>query len=163
VLVVDSVTAEAVIDEHTASRFYSAVLPTNGSWRVRVEADGAEAATRSVEFRTTTLQAPAPLEPELGSTVPEGPLTLRWSAVEGSTAYEYLVMQPGGLRPAARGVVSGLSAEISLPARGGATQYSAILRACPEGRVCRGGRDRGWGRWSTDAGTGATNFTVVPE
>jgi len=71
-------------------------------------------------------------------------------------------MMPGSRRAAARGVVTGLTARVTLPAVGGPTLYNAVVRACPEGAVCQGGRDPGWGQWSSEAGTGVTSFTVVP-
>ncbi len=164
VVVEDTDKGEVVLDETTVHRYLKASLAAHGRWRVQVTADGDNGVTESqpVEFRTTTPRGLALLQPEFGTTLQEGPVTLAWEAVDGASAYEYLVMEPGGQTPAARGVTTALTAEVELPARGEETQYSFIARACPREAVCRGGRDRGWGLWTTELGTGAVNFTVVP-
>jgi hypothetical protein len=91
----------------------------------------------------------------------EGPVTISWTGVPGATAHEYLVMEPGERRPTVRGVTTESSVQVELRVHGDSTHSSAIVRACPAGAACRGGRDRGWGPWSTEAGTGAVNFTVI--
>jgi len=164
VVIEDADTMETVIDTITDDRFFLAKLAPDRRWRLQVVAQGAggDAATRTVEFRTTTLRSPELLEPVIGSMVAEGQVTLRWTPVDWAIAYEYLVTKPGHRRPVARAVTTEPTARVTLSSRDGPTLYSAIVRACPEGATCRGGRDRGWGQWSTLAGTGATNFTVVP-
>jgi hypothetical protein len=162
---VDNVaTGKRVVDHPTRDRTFTADLAPHGRWRARIIAEGTRGRTvsRTVEFRTTTPPAPVPLHPLPGSVVAAGPVTLRWSEVDGASAYEYLVTEPGRRRSAARGVVDGLTARVTLAAGGRPTLYHVIVRACPQGLKCPGDRDHGWGQWSTDAGTGLTSFTVVP-
>jgi hypothetical protein len=164
VVVKDADTGELELDATTERHFFPADLPPYRSWRIMVTAVGADvvAAGTAVVFRTTSVRELTLRRPLADSVVPEGLVTLEWTGVPGATAYEYLVTAPGGRRPAARGVTDGLTVEIELAALNGPTSYSAIVRACPSGTSCRGGRDRGWGPWSTEAGTGAVNFAVVP-
>jgi len=166
VRIIDAETGEIVIEEWTGDNFLSATLPTYRSWRTTVSLSSGgvdETTSRVVEFRTTSTTAPEPLEPAPGSTVTEGDVTLRWSAVHGAGSYEYLVMEPGGRRPAARGVTDRLTWRAQLRVHGKPTRFSLVVRACPEDELCRPGRDDGWGMWSTEASTGAATFTVVPD
>jgi hypothetical protein len=164
VVVEDAESGELVINATTVRTFLPVDLPPHRSWRIMITAVGAdrEVAGRVEEFRTASLPELTLIRPSADAALPKGPVTLEWTAVTGATAYEYLVMEPGGRQPAARGVTNGLAVEIELVAGDEPISYSAIVRACPAGAACRGGRDRGWGPWSTEAGTGAINFTVVP-
>ena len=162
ILVEDVSTSETVIDEHTANRYYRAKLPPHGHWRVRIvaEGDGATSSTQPVEFWTTTRSMPKLSQPQRGSTVSGGEVTLAWSAVDRSNSYEFLVTNLTDRHEAARGVTGGLTALVAVPPRSEPTGYRAIVRACPKGTACRGGEDAGWGPWSN--GRLAADFTVVP-
>jgi hypothetical protein len=162
VLVEDVESREVVVDQPTVQRIHEADLPANGRWRARVVAEGGGTVVESppVVFRTTTRNAPMIVHPELGSTVAAGSVTLRWSAVEGASAYEYLVKEPGSRWTAARGVTSALSTRVDLSSRGGPTIYNVILRACPKDAVCQERRDGSWGPWSIDTAIGVGFFSV---
>lgn len=162
--VIDAENGERVIDIATTQQFHRAKLPPHRRWRVTVTAgaNGDGPAAETVEFRTGPLHELTVFQPVDNAYLTEGTVVLSWVAVRGATAYEFLVMEPGARQPTARGVTSEPTARVVLQARDGPTVYSAIVRPCPAGAKCRSGRERGWGKWSTEAGTGAVNFTVVP-
>jgi len=107
--------------------------------------------------------APTMVAPAHNSTVTAGNVQLGWSPVPGATLYEYYVGVLGGSTATARGVTPGLVAYVPLAGAAGGTDYSGIVRACPDGATCVAGSDAGWGPWSNEpGGPGVTNFTAVP-
>ena len=106
--------------------------------------------------------APTLVSPTHNSSVTAGNIQLGWTPVPGATLYEYFVAVQGAPQASAQGVTQGLFSYVPLSASGGATVYSAIVRACPAGATCVAGAEAGWGAWSSAAGTGVVNFTVTP-
>jgi hypothetical protein len=110
-----------------------------------------------------SMPAPTMVSPVVGGTVAQGNVQVEWSPVPGATLYEYFVAVTGESIATARGVTTGLLAQVPLAAAAGLpTSYSAIARACPSGATCVAGGSSGWGDWSNIAGTGTDTFTVTP-
>jgi choice-of-anchor B domain-containing protein len=113
--------------------------------------------------RGSSPNAPTLVAPTHNGSVAAGNVQLAWSPLPGATLYEYYVSVPGAPQGSARGVSPGLFVQVPLAALDGQpTLYSAIVRACPAGQTCTSSSDAGWGPWSATAGTGVTNFTVLP-
>lgn len=151
-----------VVDTVTAQPYFATVLPPHRSWRATVTAVGGRAdgaAGEPVKFATGPLPAPVP---HAEAVPPAGTVDLSWDRVAGAASYEYLVAVPGH-RPTLRGCSDLPQVRLELPApAGGATEYHAIVRACPAGATCRCGAEAGWGPWSSAAGTGTAAVTVAP-
>ncbi len=112
--------------------------------------------------RGVSPSAPTMVTPTHMGTVAAGNVQVGWTSLPGASLYEYFVAVPGQ-SGTANGVTPGTFVQVPLGAVGGQpTQYSAIARACPAGATCVAGSDAGWGPWSANAGTGVTNFTVLP-
>ncbi len=112
--------------------------------------------------RGVSPSAPTMVAPTHQGTVPAGNVQVGWTSLPGASLYEYFVAVTGQAGTA-NGVTPGTFVQVPLGAVGGQpTEYSAIARACPAGATCVAGSDAGWGPWSIPAGTGVTNFTVLP-
>jgi hypothetical protein len=96
--------------------------------------------------------------PAHNSIVTAGNIQLGWSPVPGATLYEYFVAVQGQPNATVRGVTTGLFVQVPLTVP---ANYSAVVRACPAGATCSPDSNVGWGPWSSDAGPGVTNFTVI--
>lgn len=145
-------------------RYDAQVVANPGCAAAGAGCSAAESAGAASGFNVAGSSAAAPTlaVPAHRGRVSEGNVALGWTPVPGAALYEYYV-SGGGRNPAARGVTSGLFAQVPLPASGGqATAYVAIARACPAGTSCAPGSDAGWGPWSDRGGPGVTSFTVAP-
>ena len=156
-------------DAFTTNNFYSAFFKAEGARydAIVVSNPGlpSQQTGPSQGFNVAGTSATSPTldSPPHNSTVPQGNIQLGWSPVPGATLYEYFVAVLGQSTPRARGVTTGLVAQVPLSGSGGGTLYSGIVRACPAAATCVSGSDAGWGPWSNDpGGPGVTNFTVTP-
>jgi hypothetical protein len=131
---------------------YTAVLTA----RRRDQAYGGDV----VHFRTSGHLAPRPMTPPMDSTLPEGNVVIGWTPLSGATRYDYFIAVRGEPEARVRGQTSADFVEVALEALGDQpTIYSVTVRACLQSH-CSDELD--WGPWSIQAGTGVTNFTVVP-
>ncbi len=156
------------LDVQTTNNFYAAYFNAEGArYDALVFARPGTAQevlgpTVGFNVRGVSPNAPTMVAPTHLGTVAAGNVQIGWTSVPGASLYEYFVAVPGQAG-AANGVTPGTFVQVPLGAIGGVpTLYSAIARACPAGATCVSGSDAGWGPWSANAGTGVTNFTVLP-
>ncbi len=154
--------ATQVLDITTENHFWPVDLAPDSRYTATVTAlrgDG-ELGSDEIHFDTTTPTAPRPTLPVLDSTLPEGDVVIGWTAVPGATSYDYFVAVQGEPHARHRGETAETFVQIDLEAlEDRATTYSVTVRACSR-ELCA--QDGDWGPWSINAGTGVTNFTVVP-
>jgi hypothetical protein len=155
----------AALDVQTTSNFWGAYLQAEGS---RYDAlvfanpgapDQVQGPATGFIVRGNSAIAPTMAAPRHQSTVKAGNITIAWTPVPGATLYQYFVAVLGQPEAALTGVTQSLLIQVPLLNPG---TYSAIVRACPSGAICAEDSDAGWLPWSTMAGPGVTNFTVVP-
>jgi glucose/arabinose dehydrogenase len=159
----------AALDVYTTQNFYGALLKAEGGNYAALVianpglANQASGAPVNFTVRGTSAVAPTLMMPTHASVLPAGNVLVGWSPVPGATLYEYLLSVQGQAAASGRGVTPGTFVQVPLDSVSGQpTVYSGIVRACPAGQTCTAGSDAGWGPWSSDAGSGAIAFTVVP-
>ena len=156
----------------TTANIYAAYFKAEGSaYAVQVIANpsGTPSASVASIFNVAGVSSVAPTiafptnEGTVKLSAPQvnGNVTVGWSPVPGATLYEYLIA-PQGFAPVATGVSPGLLVSVPLKVLAAGQKYSVIARSCPAGKVCPPGTNTNWGPWSTVAGPGGNNFTVVP-
>jgi len=131
---------------------YTATLT---AWR-----GGEEIGGDVLHFRTAGPKAPRPTTPVIDSTLPEGLVVIGWTRLPEATRYDYFIAVRGEPEARVRGETADSSVDVELEALNDRpTIYSVTVRACMRSQCTH---EQDWGPWSIEAGTGVTNFTVVP-